>query len=107
MSFLDDLKDLMPDTASWKPFVSRDRAGASTFGSATAIDSCRLVQKNQMVRDRSGNDVLSTAHLWIPSDEAVTPESEVTLSDGSAPPIISVLRIPDENGDKHTKVFFR
>ena len=107
MSFLDDLKDMMPDTASWKPFVSRDRAGKPTFGSATAIANCRLVQRNQLVRDRNGDQVLSTAHLWVPSDEAITPESEVTLSDGTTPPIISVLRTPDENGDKHTKVFFR
>lgn len=107
MAFLDDLTDLMPDTASWKPFVSRSRAGKPTYGTATAIPNCRLVEKHQMVRDKNGDEVLSSAHLWIPSDEAITPESEVTLSDSTTPPIISVLKIPDEKGDKHTKVFFR
>lgn len=107
MSFLNDLKDLMPDTASWKPFVDRDDFGKPNYGSATAIDNCRLIEKNQMVRDTNGDEVLSTSHLWIPSDEAITSESEVTLSDSTTPSILSVLHIPDEKGDKHTKVFFR
>lgn len=109
MSIVDTLKNLCDDTASWEPLTGRDRAGAPTYGSATAFTDCRLVRAHKLVRDRNGDQVISSAQLWIMEDPGpeIDPDDQVTLSDGTKPPIITVQIFQGRAGASYTKVFFR
>jgi len=108
MAFADDFKDMAADTATWKPFVDRDRFGAPTYGDAVTFDHVRLVRKHKLVRNAQGDEVVSTAQLWIIESPApaVGPEDEITLSNGTTPPIIAVDCPQDEEGEAYTKVYF-
>jgi len=109
MSIVDTLQNLCNDTASWQAFVSRDRAGKPTHGDVTALTNCRLVRKHKLVRDKNGDQVLSTAQLWIMVDPGpeIGPDDLITLSDATTPPIITVELFQGSGGSSHTKVFFR
>lgn len=106
MSYADDLKDLMPDSVVWSPFVSRDQFGAPTYGTPTTLRA-RVVRKHRLVRDISGQQVVSTAQAWIISgDSEIGSTDQVTLPDGTTPVIAAVERQGDEVGGRHTKVMF-
>lgn len=103
--FIDEFSDCFPDTATWKALSTRDEFGAPTFGAGTSY-SGRLVRRHKMVRDAAGEEVLSTAHFWFQGAPAIDPDDEVTLSDGTTPPIVAIERVPDEDGACYTKVYF-
>lgn len=103
---IDDLRDLLTDTATWRPLTGRDDFGAPTYGSPTEFRA-RLVRKHRLVRDTQGDEVVSTAQLWLQGAPAIAPDDRVTLSDSSAPLIVAVERFQDETGPSHTVVMFR
>lgn len=105
MAFIDDFSDLFTGTATHKALSSRDQYGAPTYGAGTAY-SGRLVKRNKLVRDAAGQEKVSSAHFWLQGSPDVSPEDEVTLSDGSTPSILSVERFQDEDGASHTKLYF-
>lgn len=109
MAFVDDLRDMMPDSATWRQLASRDDYGAPTFETATdsSFDHVRLVRRNKMVRSAAGDLIASTAQMWIAGAPAVSPQDQIELSDGSTPEIISVERFQDETGECHSVVYFR
>jgi hypothetical protein len=98
---------MMPDTATWRPLMSRDDYGAPTYGAAVPFANARLVRSPKLVRDASGDQVVSSAQLWLVGTPAIAPDDQVTLSDGTTPSIVNVGRWQDEAGESHTKVFFR
>lgn len=106
MSFINDLRDLLPDTATWAPLTGRDQYGAPTYGAGTTY-ACRLVRAHKLIRNSAGDQVVSSAHVWLAGTPAVAPDDRVTLSDDTTPPILSVERFQDEDGASHTKVYFR
>ena len=108
MAFVDDFQDMAPDTATWEPKDDRDQFGKPTYGDAVTFDHVRLVRKHKLVRNLQGDEVVSTAHIWIMEHPApeVGPEDRITLSDGTTPTIASIERFQDEDGDSHTKVYF-
>lgn len=106
MAFVDDLSDLMTDVAIWYPLTGRDDFGAPTYGDGTEY-AARLVRRHKLVRDAEGDEIVSTAQLWLQGAPAISPDDRVTLSDGTSPPIAAVERYQDETGASHTKVFFR
>lgn len=105
MTYINDFREMFPDTVTWAPLTSRDQYGTPTYGAGTAFD-CRLVRRNTLVRDRQGQEVTSRAHVWLMGSPAVDSDDKLTLSDGSVPVIVSVERYQDEGGSSHTKVYF-
>lgn len=110
MAFIDEFKDMMTDTVIWHPAYknidSRDDFGVQKFGKTTEF-AARLVKKSKLVRAQNGDEVVSTAHIWIAGSPDISPIDKIELSDGSKPVILSVERFQDELGPSHTKVFFR
>ena len=106
MPITDDLRDMFPSTAAWAPLTGRAESGAPTYGAGTSF-AARLVRRHKLVRDTQGDQVVSTAHVWLLGSPAVAPDDRVQLADGTAPPIVAVERFEDEAGASHTKVYFR
>lgn len=111
MAFVNDFLDMMSDTLRWRPLAGRDDYGAPDYGSTDGDEfECRLVRENKLVRTVQGDEVVSTAHVWIGGTPMVRPEDQIELSDGTTPEILSVEIFQDEDGGEllsHTKVYFR
>ena len=107
MTFISDLADMMTDTATWRALTGRDDYGVPTYASPGTSYAARLVRKHRMVRSLEGDEVVSTAQLWIGGTPAIAADDRVTLSDGSTPVILAVERFQDEIGASHVVVFFR
>lgn len=115
MAFIDDFADMLNSTATWQKFLSRDRAGAPTYGAAIEF-TARLVEKNRLVRAGNGDQIISTSHVWLgetsdtnldaPPD--IDPADQITLANGDTPTILSVERPQDETGvAAYTVVYFK
>jgi len=106
MSFINDFKDCMTDSMTWRPFTGRDEFGKPSFGSGSTFKG-RLTRKNRLVRDNQGEETVSGAQFTVLGSPAVGPQDQVELSDGTTPPIASVERFQDDRGYSHTVVMFR
>jgi len=88
-----DVLALMTDTISVAPFVSNDAYGVSSHGTAVEYP-CRVEHRQSYVRGRDGRTLpIQTVVYVFPSSAGVlpgaTPQSRVTLPDGSSPPVLA------------------
>lgn len=115
MTFIDEFSDCLSDTATWREFSSRDRFGKPTFKTGIVF-TARLVEKTKLVRDRNGDEVVSSAQLWLGETADtnliqapdVKPDDEIELSNGETPVILRIDRAQDETGlAPFIKIFFK
>ena len=101
------------DSITIESFASRDSYGDITYGSAVSY-TARVVGEQKLVRDFSGNEVVSKHTVLIPSPIVVQPEDRVRLSSSLVnstqdsalyPPLLGCSRIPDQNGSHHAVLF--
>lgn len=81
--------------------------GAPSFSSSPTTYAARIVDKPGFVRGNTGEDVAYRSVAWIASTGGLHMDDRYTLPDGSAPPVVSLERYPDENGAyHHARLFF-
>lgn len=114
MPFVDDFADCLNDTATWKRFQSRDRAGSPTYDAGITF-TARLVEKNRLIRAGNGDQIVSSSHVFLGTTDDtnleappdVDPEDQILLSNGDTPTIAKVDRPQDETGvAAYTLVYF-
>jgi hypothetical protein len=71
-----------------------DDFGNPSTGTSTSY-SAILIQQNKLVRDRSGNQVVSSCQILLPGTVTLDPEATIALPDGTQPVILNVGRTPD------------
>ena len=99
-----DFLDMMPQTVQWAPFVSRSQYGEPTYGDRVPYRA-RVVYRDRLVRRADGQLVVSPVSVWLGTYLDVKVEDKIILPDGTAPEILSVDRIPDENDMHHVKIY--
>jgi streptogramin lyase len=112
--------DCMPSTVTLEAFSDRDDYGKPSYAAAVSYKARVIYQSKMIVGQGSGEaaNLETTANgvVWfgpptanpsstVPPD--VTVEDRITLPDGSTPNIMRVDQFQDEEGDHHTKVYFR
>lgn len=100
---IEEWDDMMPDTITIEPFISRDAFGSSTYGAAVSYQA-RVQGKNKIIRTRDNVQAVSTIQVYIDSVPAVSPDDRVTLPSRfspTQPPILSVQPVGDEAGPHH------
>ena len=102
---ISDWSDLFTQTITHAAFNTRDSYGKSSFDSGVNY-SARIVFKQKLVRKDDGSEVLSRGIVWILGNPTITSEDQITLPDGSTPPILSYEQPSDEDVAHHVKVFF-
>lgn len=75
---------------------SYDDFGNPSTGTSTSYAAI-IIQRNRMVRDRFGNQVVSSCQILLPGATTVDPESTITLPDGTQPDILNVGSTPDHD----------
>jgi hypothetical protein len=63
-----------------------------------------VVRRPTLVRTDDGREVVSNATIYVAGDQSITAEDQVTLPDGTTPPILTVYSYPDDEGIHHQKV---
>ncbi len=108
MAWTDELVGLMPNTVTVAGFASfsTDGYATATFSTSGTTYSARVVQEQRMVRTFAGEEELATTSVWVASTSTFGPSDQVTLPDGSAPPLLAVETFRDENGVTHSKLAF-
>jgi hypothetical protein len=82
-----------------------DQYGNTSTGTATAYPAI-VIQTNKLIRDREGNQVVSSCQVFLPSTVSVDPEAKITLPDGTQPVILNVATAPYFDGTNAlTEVF--
>ena len=109
MAFEDEFRNMMAATVTVETVSSEDEYGARTFNSAITYDA-RVVEKLQSVVNFEGHEQVSTHVVYIAPHAssgipAVESNSQITLPDGTTPPILRVEVYPDDDGDHHFAVF--
>ena len=102
---ISDWSDMMPETVTHAELASRDAYGARNYGTPASY-SVRVSYKPTLIRTTDGSEVVAKGFIWFQGTPNIDPEDQVTLPDGSTPPILAVERVSDQSGLHHTKLFF-
>jgi hypothetical protein len=105
MSSITDYSTMFSDSITLASFASRDAYGAPTVGSAVSYNA-RVVFKDQLARDKEGQEVVAKGACWIEGTPTISPEDTITLSDATTPPIITTETYWAPDGVHHVKVLF-
>ncbi len=107
MAYTDPLLVLMPETVTVGALsgFSTDGYAIPTYSTGTPF-SARVVREQTLVRTFEGIEELATTTCWVASTSTFGPVDQITLPDGSTPPLLSVETQSDEDGVTHSKLFF-
>lgn len=115
MAGITEWLDCMPATVTWEAFSNRDDYGKPIYAAGVTYRA-RVVYKVETLFDDNELETTANGHVWFgpPTADltsnvppAATSEDRITLPDGSQPNILTVERFTDEDGNHHTKVYFR
>ena len=88
--------DFSTDFADWRDYTVTiaqstgfDKYGAPTT-SVGVSTACYIEMSPKLVRNTTGQEVVSSARVYIVGDATVTPLDKVTLPDSSSPPVLRV-----------------
>jgi hypothetical protein len=73
-----------------------DGYGNPSTGTSTAYPAI-IIQRNSLVRDRQGNQVVSSCQILFNGSVTLDPESTITLPDGTQPVILNTGSTPDHD----------
>jgi len=103
-----ELEDFFTTTVTYTPHASQTVYGAQTFSTAALTILARIEHDTRLVRDQTGREVVSNTALFLkPTSSTGTTYGPVTIKDSitlpsgydpTAPPLITVQRINDEEG---------
>jgi hypothetical protein len=104
------LAALMRDSVTVEAYAgTRNGAGEKNYGAGT-VYTCRVSGRNVMVRDKQGNERVSTVTVVLDrAVDAMGPEDRITLPARFVPrqpPIIAIKRVIDDDDSlTHTTVY--
>lgn len=108
-----ELRALLAQTVTVKPWVSDSVYGAAVYGTATTYEA-RVEAMNKLIKDFKGRDTIATTRVYVGLSAAGTAlnlgaqaaRASITLPDGTSPSILSVESLPDETGMAYTTVVY-
>jgi hypothetical protein len=99
----------MVDEVTRKAYTGQDDYGQPTFGNAVTVQ-CRVVYKPEIIKLRGRGEASGTTREVLASARVYCPvtgwglRDQITLPDGSKPPILKVPTYSDEDGPHHEVV---
>ena len=100
------LTDLMIDTIIVAPLSSTDSYGKHGWGTPVSINDCRVQTGSHKITDTTGQEIVAAGLVYVPNGPTVTPESKLTLPNGSSPRILKVDSKADERGAHHIVIHY-
>jgi len=101
-----ELLEMLESVVQIAPANERALDGKRSYGTAANFDA-HIEVRNDMVRNTSGEEVMSAGRCHLDSHyPAVTESSRLTLPDGEQPSVIAVAHTYDSDGPYQTVVFW-
>ena len=85
--------------------LSVDDYGTPQYGTPTPFEAMWIAERQRIVNER-GEEQLSRGKLWVPSQYVMMEGDQITLPDGTQPPILAVRSDGHGQGFTHFEVFF-
>lgn len=87
-------------TVTHRPFVQQDAFGdADPYGTPAAVE-CILKEIKQAYHSSDGRDVQNQSRLFVPRNLTISTSDEITLPDGTKPPILEIGGLRDATGGR-------
>lgn len=97
---------MLTETLTVAPYLGQDAYGTPTFG-PPAHYPAREEWKVRRIVDQSGQERVSRARVFFDGNVLLTLRDQVTLTDGTAPPILLLAAVRAVNGTRsHWEVSF-
>jgi len=105
VAFSTEFLEMMNSTITVSTRTGADNYGAPTFGTGASYRA-RIVEKPGFVRGPGEETIAYTHTIWARStgSTGITASDRVALPGGAIYPVLSVERIPDEDGPHHVKI---
>lgn len=100
------LSDLMVETITITGATSIDSYGKHSYAAPTSVSHCRVQTGAHKITDMNGQEIVAAGKVYIASTPTITPESKITLPDGTTPRVLIVDTFSDERGSHHTCVHY-
>lgn len=100
------LTDLMVETIVIANATGLDAYGKHSYGTARNVAQCRVQTGAHKVTDQAGQEIVASGKVYVAGYPTVTPESKITLPDGSVPRVLVVDSFSDERGNHHTCIHY-
>ena len=100
-----DFKDWRDYTVTIAQFTSFDKYGEPTFGSGTST-KCYIEMSPKLVRNVTGQEVVSSARVYVVGDATITPLDKIALPDSATPPILRVDHFYNDVGTLELSVIY-
>lgn len=100
-----DFLPLMPETVSVASYTGSDGYGQPQHGSPVDYRA-RVIYRAKLVRAANGEETVARGEVWLATTTAIDEQDQITLPDGTTPPILMVEQLSDADGPHHTKVAF-
>lgn len=74
---------------TYYPFSSYDGHGGVTYGKSSTV-ACYIEMTPKLVRNAQGQEVVSSAQVYLVGSSSYNIKDKVVLPDGNYPPILSI-----------------
>lgn len=91
---------LLTETLTVAPYLSQDAYGKPTYGPPVMYPA-REEWKIRRIVDQTGQERISRARVFFDGNVPLTMRDHVTLTDGTAPPILLLYHVRDISGGIH------
>ena len=96
----------MIDTITIAGLSSTDSYGKHSWSAPSTLTHCRVQTGAHKITDHNGQELVASGKVYVPNSPTVTPDSQITLPDGSTPRIMLVDSKTDERGSHHTVIHY-
>ena len=94
-------------TVSHRPYVQQDAYGEAEPWGAAVSRSGIYVERRQLLHSRDGSEIQTLSRITFLGNITISPNDQITLPDGTAPPILEVKGPLDRTGGRYlTTVVF-
>ena len=81
-----------PSVITLKPWISTDSRHKHTYGVPASL-VCKYSQKEQIIKDQKGTDLLTIAWLQFPLGTSISVDDQIILPDNTTAPIVLVNQV--------------
>lgn len=91
------LREMLTETLLIAPFLERDEFGVASYGPAVATP-CRIQRRILTAFTATGRQLIPETKIFVDGNAVITTASQLTMPDGTSPPIQGLQVSKDEHG---------
>ena len=80
------------------PYTGVDEDGEVSFGNDVTYNRCRVTYQTRTFRAASDSVEVLGSQIYVWTEDEISSDDKLTLSDGTSPEILSVIRVHDDDG---------